>query len=356
MKSTLSISYFFLFLYPFNLFSQVHTIGVMNPLTGKFAIHGESCLEGQKLAIRELDVDLAKKINFEFEDSLSTTQGGLLSFNKFILNKNLLSVLFLGSNVGLAINPLSLKEKVPIMGIAGHKDYIKNNPYAFNSFLDSKSEAIKISDYILKKNYERLAIITLDYDFTLYMREEIKNNLTTSNVKFVFDETIHSETDFNSLITRLRSKKPDILVINHTGETFPLLLKQLYQQKITFDKITINANASEIYFKSAGVKEASNGIVLFEVNFPDNFRKQISKEIPLPSYSYTCYTGASFVLKSIEFLSANGHIDRESLNIHLKNISKIYSDFSELEIKDKIIKYTLVPLKVQDYKLERLQE
>lgn len=356
MKSTLSISYFFLFLYPFNLFSQVHTIGVMNPLTGKFAIHGESCLEGQKLAIRELNEDVAKKINFEFEDSLSTTQGGLLSFNKFILNKNLLSVLFLGSNVGLAINPLSLKEKVPIMGIAGHKDYIKNNPYAFNSFLDSKSEAIKISDSILKKNYERLAIITLDFDFTLYMREEIKNHLSGSNVKFVFDETIHSDTDFNSLIARLRSKKPDVLVINHTGDTFPLLLRQLYQQRITFDKITINANASEVYFKSAGVKEVSNGIVLFQINFPDNFIKQIPENVPLPAYSYTCYTGASFVLKSIESLNAEGNINRENLANNLNNSSKIKSNFAELEIKEKVINYTLQPLRVQDYKLERLED
>ena len=343
-----------LFLLTFNLYAEdKYQIGILNPSSGKFQDYGANCLKGYQEAMTQLNPATKEKLQFIFEDDQSTVQGGLNAFHKILREKNLIASFLLGSHIGVAINPLSNKNKLPVFGLSGHPDFLTNNEYSFGFWFDSKSEAQLISKYILDKKFQKIAIFTLESDFSIYNRKFLKSFIEGKDVEIVFDEIVYNETDYRTLITKLKSKKPDIIFLNVAAENFYLIAKQLYEQSITTQKITVTASATEKYFRLAGDSKATDNTIVYVIDYAQKYilKKPIIKDSPLPAYVYGCYMGMKFLLTEVEKLLAHNNLSKETLYWNLLDTKELVIDGIKTPIKDRRIEHQLKPFTVKDYKL-----
>ncbi len=336
------------------------SIGIINPGTGMFAEQGENCLKGYKFAISELSADLSEQINFAFEDDKSKTQEALSCFNRLLLHKNLIGTLLFGSHTVFAINPLAVSQKLPVIGLSGHSEFLPKNPYAISNWYDSSIEAHLLGNFAIEKGFKRIALISLEIDFTLYIRNELSKLFKEKGVDLVFDELIHSENDFRSLLVKLKSRKPELLIINYTGENFPLLMRQLHQQNIKIPKLTISANTSPTYFHKAGDPEITNNLILFNSDIPESFKEKDGyADLSLPAYTFACYLGIKALLQTIESLNNkadNSPITREEVRTHLTELKYIKLPDRKIPIKDRRIQFQLLPFQVKNHTLVPLQD
>jgi ABC-type branched-subunit amino acid transport system substrate-binding protein len=350
-----SVFLFTAFLLSGSVFSEeneVFQVGIITPSTGKFQEAGQNCLQGYQLAISEVESRIKEKLTFIYEDDLSSTQGAVRSFQRILNGKQVLASMLLGSYAGLALNPISLKHKIPLLGFVGHDDFVSGNPYAFTYWIATALEAKFIYKYVLEKKYRKVALITLENDFSLSIRKHLVDKFRETDIKILFDEIFFDEVDFKSQIEKLRHIKPDLLILSFTGDTYPVLLKQLYTQRINIPKISIAAGMSNEYLRIAGPPEVTNGIVSYTLDSHDFLSSKNQQEkYSLPAYAFACYTGMKFFLNTVSKLARENNVSREALARELTVAKEVNLGFNRFPILERQIQYPLRPFIVENYAL-----
>ncbi len=279
------------------------TIGALADLTGNFARLGEDCRGGYEVAVQG-SKSSSKVI---FGDNQNDPKAGISEFRRMVDAEHASSVVTTRSPVGLALNSLSAREKIPLIGIVGHPRFVGENDYAVRVFPSAEAEARVLAKAADEKE-SKLAIVSIEDEYFLGLRDAFMKDLKKTVV--VFNETISpKDTDFGTLVARLRAKSPNAVFINGGPSQISILVRKLRDLNFPV-KLYSNflAGSSDVL---AGLDRAGDGLIFAELDyeqpkFVDAFSKLLGKK-PLSPLSYACYVAMMYAMSlSDEDSSAEG--------------------------------------------------
>ncbi len=193
----------------FLLVSSAHadepfTVGVIAPLTGGLAASGIAVKNSILLADEKYDTE--DKVRFEFNDDGFDPKNSVTIAKKYISDK-VGAVLIFGTPTSLAVAPITEQAGTPLLAITIHHKVIEGRKYAFKHFVRWQDENERVLAEVKKRGYKKVAVVTTVNDASLALRDGF---VGAGAVQVVMNEEfIKTDTDFRSIVTRLKALKPD---------------------------------------------------------------------------------------------------------------------------------------------------
>ncbi len=275
--------------------------GALLTLSSNFASVGEDCRKGIEAA---LDIsDSRDLIDVVYSDSRNEPAYAIGELRKLKESDNVLGVFANRSTIGMSLNPIALKMEVPFLGAVAHKDFAVNNKFAFQIWSTSDEEADFLATKIKELNYKKVALVYTEDDWTTAVSTRFKETLKNLGVNIVFDQSVlPSETDFKSLVLKMKQKEPDAVFMNVVLPQISPLLKSIRQYK------TDVAVFSNIYVAKKEVvdglgAEALEGIryVEIDIDLPALQSKLgLNRNQPPPGLSVSAYISTMLLAQAVK--------------------------------------------------------
>ncbi len=204
-------------------------LGVLLPLTGNNAAHGELAKRGVELALE----NLPSNIQVVYEDSQFDGSVSVNAYKKLVTQDKVQAILTLGSPVAMSIASLANEDKVLLLGIVAAPAYSTPDDYTFRIVGSATVEADSIVDTIVNTlNKKKVAILSMGNDYGKGTASEFVHAFKDHG-EVIFNESfLPEETDFRSSLIKIKSLNPDIIFIPATGREAGLIIKQAREQGI----------------------------------------------------------------------------------------------------------------------------
>lgn len=236
------LALFLLMLMPSIAFSKEKVkIGLIAPLTGDVKTFGESSKNGFLIAIEEY----SKKGKYSIEpiivdDKNDPTEGTNAALKLITQNKVLAFVGPLTSKVALPVSEIANSYKVPmISGTATNPKVTvnegKRKPYVFRACYIDPFQGTVAASFALKNLKAKSAAILYDIgnDYSKGLAEFFKAGFEKGKGTIVAYESYQKDdVDFSSLITKIATKKPDVIYIPDYYNKVALIAKQIREKGI----------------------------------------------------------------------------------------------------------------------------
>jgi branched-chain amino acid transport system substrate-binding protein len=199
-------------------------VGLIDPLTGGSSFYGQSLLRGAQLAVDEANAKggvLGRRVELVVEDDRSVPADGTSAAIKLITRDNVVAILgTFNSSVSLAVGDVARRYGVAQVITSAVADAIteKNDPakpWVFRASSRSSDQAVAIVGYLADVGKVKNAAILEDAtDFGVGCGTEVKKEAERRGLKVVGTERFNpGETNFYSIITKLRAMAPESVVI-----------------------------------------------------------------------------------------------------------------------------------------------
>ncbi len=272
--------------------SNVIKIGCIGPLSGDVAVYGVENKNGVELAVEEINAAggiNGKLIQLINEDDEGNADKTVNAFKK-ITTKDGAKIIIgsLTSGCTKSITALSQASKViQIAPAATAADITDAGNYIFRAcFIDPFQGTVggKFAAENLKaKKAAVLYDITNDYSVGLY--ENFITEFQKHGGTVVAESYAKGEKDFNAIITKIKSEKPDMVYLPDYYGTVALIAKQLRSQGVNapivgadgWDGLTSNAGDEVLngYYSNHYAADSTSSYVR---NFVNSFTEKYGKE------------------------------------------------------------------------------
>lgn len=232
-------------------------IGVILPLTGNQAVYG---IDAQRAVDLLAPDGVLQRGNYNFKFILEDGQCGVgnsaVTAAHKLINVDRAKFLVVGcSGEILQAGPLAERAKVIAIGFASsHPEVSTLGDYVFRTYVDIRKAVALISDLMLKENSGRVAVITEESSFTLGIKKELLDNLGS---RLAVAEDFHvDEVSFNTLLARVRTKKPSAYYLNTASpRTYLNLFKQMRELGINEPVYSYHAPADLSVLEALGERQ-----------------------------------------------------------------------------------------------------
>ncbi len=332
---------FFLILLFFSFTTKAENIikiGAMADVTGPSARIGNDCQRGYELAFNTYSSEGkvgSHTVKIIYGDNQNEVKTGLNEFKRIVEYEGANAIITTRSHISMAINPLSLQKKIPILGIASHPKFTKQNNYAFRFIASAKKDGSTLAKSIFDKGSKKVAIVTLVDDSFLATSESFSEEFKSlGGVITDSIELLPTEMDFKSLIAKLQIKKPDGIFINLGIVQLPHFIKKV---KESLKNISIFSN---FLINTVDVKNdlgyLANDIPYTESeiggsNFINLYQTQFKNESP-SQISYSCFVAMGATLQAIQSIQEETEYTPDSLYQALKKQNKILVPDGSIEM------------------------
>lgn len=248
------------------------TIGGNFELSGAAAAYGSGMERGVKLAVKEINKDGGVKIDgkkmklklVSKDNKSDNSQAASIAANLTTQSKASAVIGPITSGAGLAALPNMTKAKVPLITPGGTQDSLtlqkngKVQPYMFRSCFEDSFQGKALAKYVYNNmKYKKVAILgdkSTDYAQGLIkaFKGEFKGQVVTTEYYQSGDK------DFNTLLTKLKSKDFDVLFVPGYYSEAGLIVRQAREMGITQPIVGADGFADPKLVKIAGKKNASN--------------------------------------------------------------------------------------------------
>ena len=253
MKKILGL---FLFFLPVIANAQEIKLGVLPPLTGPFAELGDDCRRGVEVAVSSLAPGNKigdREIKLIYGDSQADPKIGINEYKKLTEQDKVLAVVAIRGTICLPLNPISSQKHIPLLCGSGHPNFHSGNEYAHQSWPLTKVEGGMLAEHVLSDNVKKIAIITGEDDWLLSLTTNFIDRFKSKAGEVIASEQVlATDYDFNSLLTKIRAKKPEGLFVNLSLAQGPVIVKRARELGI---KAPVYSNfwlAQDSALKSAG--------------------------------------------------------------------------------------------------------
>ncbi len=212
------------------------TIGVAGPLTGSIAHQGKDDENGVALAIDQANakhlVIGGKPVTFRMmsEDDQGDPKIGTTVAQKLVDAHVAAVIGHLNSGVSIPASEIYNKAGIPmITGSATSPELTERGMNGvFRTIGRDDQQGPAIAAYIIQVlKAKKVAIVDDKSAYGEGLANEVENNLRVNGATLVARErTTDKETDFKSILTRIKSKAPDVVFHGGMDATGGLLLKQ----------------------------------------------------------------------------------------------------------------------------------
>lgn len=328
--------------------AEVPTIGALAELSGAFARFGEDCRRGYDIA-QSSGTATARVL---FGDNQSVPKAGIAEFHRLVNSQGAGLIVTSRSPVGLALNPLSVQRKIPLIGVVGHPRFVKENPYSVRVFPSAADEAAALAAYVQSQGESRIAEVSLEDEYFVGLRNEFEQRMGKGTI--VFSESVApTEQDFSSLMLRLRAKSPSAILANvGPAQMVPLIIK--IKQAGLQTKIYANFLVGTGDIRKA-LGQQAEGVVFAELDYDKpEFLKAValrSSDLPLSPLGYSCYVALRYAFE----LERTSQRENISLLDAIPRIERVATLDGPVEFSAREARFRVVPKTVRGGKSVRIE-
>ena len=225
------VALLFALIFSFNLAlvrAEELRVPIMVGQTGASATFGKGELDAYTLATEEWNARggvNGKKVVLEVEDTQTSQQKIVTAFHRFALNRPTAIVGPTWLDGFQAVIPLARKQQVLLLTPSAAREAfsVENSSWPITFYHNSTIEIKTLLEYLKDKGYERIALVYEQEPFAEMVRELVAKNVSN----LVADIGVQGGTEsFQSVVTNLRNKKPDVLIVFVWDERSLLTLQQ----------------------------------------------------------------------------------------------------------------------------------
>lgn len=212
-------------------------VGAVFPMSGPHSTYGEESLYGLEMAMEDLkksDPVLAAKIEIVKEDEKSNPIDAATAVKK-ILNVDKVDIVFgsVASSNTLAMTAAVLEAKKPLVTPAStNPEVTKKGESIFRTcFIDPFQGAV-LANFAISNLNKKTAAILLDHksDYSKGLAQYFEEAFKAGGGTIVATESYEAgKKDFKTQLTKIRGKKPDVLLVPGYYQEAGLIMKQAKQ-------------------------------------------------------------------------------------------------------------------------------
>lgn len=199
---------------------DVKKVGVILPSTGDLAFLGE--FMGNSILLDSSDV------TYIVEDCQGETKQAIMAANKLISKDKVSYIVTSLSYLSEAVNPVCENANIPHFILSFSPKLIEKNN-VIQPFISTRLEAEKFVEYIIEKDYKKVAFLRhQEPDATYGFENIIKPKLEQHGVQIV-DISFNNTTikDFKPEILKVLQAEPDLMVIQSLAYNIPNIVSAM---------------------------------------------------------------------------------------------------------------------------------
>ncbi|TAN27795.1 MAG: branched-chain amino acid ABC transporter substrate-binding protein [Castellaniella sp.] len=290
-------------------------IGVQAPITGEYAAEGQGIQNGVKLLVDEQNKAgglLGRKIQVTVCDDEGKAAQAAICARKLV-NDGVIAVIgTYTSGAALAAAPIYSAANV-IQTSDGTSDELTQKGWKtfFRNAPPNSDEAEFTAKYLVNvKQYKRIAILSDHSSYATGLAKATTKSIEALHGNIVANDFINAGTqDYSAVLTKVKSKNPDILYFSGYYTDGGLIRAQMKQLSMNAVFVGGDANQNAAFAKIAG--NAAQGAVIINVPAPENLPYPEAKKFladytktfgsaPPSIYTFTNADGLRAVFAAIE--------------------------------------------------------
>lgn len=284
-------------------------IGVQAPITGEYAAEGQGIENGVKLIAKQRNDAgglLGRQIQVTVCDDEGKAAQAAICARKLV-NDGVIAVIgTYTSGAALAAAPIYAAANV-IQTSDGTSDELTQKGWKtfFRNAPPNSDEALFVADYFVKvRQYKRIAILSDHSSYATGLAKATTDAVKKVGGNVVAEDFINAGTqDYSAVLTKLKSKDPDVLFFSGYYTDGGLIRAQMKQLGMNAVFVGGDANQNEKFAKIAG--NAAAGAVIVNVPAPENLPYPEAKQF-LADYTkaYGAPPPSIFTLTNVDGLRA----------------------------------------------------
>lgn len=278
---------------------KVIKIGLILPLTGKYAVIGEGEQKGFELALDDLKKKYPKtSIELYYEDFASETKNAVTAANKLISVNNVDAIITSTTGASEAVSPIVERNKIIHFVISPDTDILSKSKRNFRIYYNFNTEAEVVSDFMKKTKPESISFFSSKYSS---LQKLVNNNLvqTSENLNIEIKENEFVEVtdkDFKNIAAKLKNNDAKMYFLAPMTNQVDLYTNQLSDfgikpnsTRIMMGSFTFNwkpksfISSLEGYLILSPVFQTANSNNAFSKRFLKKFNSEPSFDI---AYAY----------------------------------------------------------------------
>lgn len=243
---------------------SVVRIGVLVPLTGKFANYGEDIRNALELAKRDFKSKRGISLELIYEDSAADPKAAIPAAMKLIeIDKVAFIIGGPGSSANLAVAPLFEKNKIPFFSVSNAPKLNNAGEYIFKMLSDIYPENEVMLKELLSQNKKHIALLyDSSSDTQTLGKDYVSKNIEGVGGSILIAEGYNSKTttDFKSSLTKIKELNPDALYLLSVDKDAGIIVRQARELGISFPLVGWSSLNSSEFFHGAG-SSAENTLI-----------------------------------------------------------------------------------------------
>ncbi|MDD0852918.1 ABC transporter substrate-binding protein [Halobacteriovorax sp. GB3] len=209
-------------------------IGTVFAMTGGIATYGQESLNGIKLALKDINKKgvLGKKIKIISEDNRSEPTDAASAVKKLIeVDKVSIVIGSVASTNTLAGAPIAQKAQIPLLTPASTNEKVTQvGNFVSRTCFTDEFQGVVMAKFAAENLKKKKAAIIIDTssDYSKGLARVFKKEFTRLGGEIIPDEFsyIQKDTDFRSLLRKVKRRKPDVIFLPGYYTEAGLILKQ----------------------------------------------------------------------------------------------------------------------------------
>lgn len=229
---------------------RTESIGMLLPLSGAYASVGADNRAGIDAALAERSG--ASGLSLVFADSQAEPRHSVSEFRKLSESDGVFAVYAMRGPVGMAVNPLSRRMKMPLVGGVGNRHFTTGNEFAFQAWPTSEREGDFLAEQLKLAGVKRVSVVTVEDDWPIAVSEVLASKAAQNGLSVVGEwRVLPTESDFRALSGRLKRDSADAIFLNVGIAQIGPFVKQVRDLGVT-TQIYSNFWAAKAEVRAAG--------------------------------------------------------------------------------------------------------
>jgi len=239
MKKTAVMFLMFIFIAGLSYAKDAVKVGFIAPLTGDVKTFGESAKNGFTIALEEYAKKGKYNINPVIADDKNDPTEGANAALKLITQDRVIALIGpLTSKVSIPVSELANSNKTPmITGTATNPKVTvyegKRKPYVFRACFIDPFQGTVAASFAIKELKAKTAAVLYDVgnDYSKGLADFFKTTFTKAKGSIVAYESYQKDdVDFSALITKIQTKKPEVIYIPDYYNKVALIARQIREK------------------------------------------------------------------------------------------------------------------------------
>ena len=212
-------------------------IGVNYELSGAVATYGQDSVKGIEMAFEEINAAggiKGKKVELTKYDTKSEPAEATTLATRLMTQDKVIAILGPATSGSFkATIPVAISNQVPVISGSATADDVTVDAsgvkeYAFRTCFNDSYQGTAMANYALNKLSAKSAVIIKDNssDYAKGLAENFKSTFTAAGGIIVGEDSyVQKETDFNAILTRVRSMNFDVIYLPGYYQEAGLIIK-----------------------------------------------------------------------------------------------------------------------------------